>query len=64
MSIFSKRNLENTICMACGLPFIKHTKDRATKFSAKALMKCMMRVQASYALDMGKLKMEKKNESG
>lgn len=50
--------------MACGLPFIKHTKDRATKFSAKALMKCMMRVQASYALDMDKLKMEKKNESG
>ena len=44
----SRRELENTICIACNKQFIKNVKNRGTKFSIVALMECMFRVQATF----------------
>lgn len=54
MSLDSRKNLENTICIACGRRFINHAKERGTKFNARELMRCFFRVQASYVLDAKK----------
>jgi len=52
--LFIRRNLDNTLCMACGKKFASHYRDRSTKFSVHELMKCMFRIQASYILDSKK----------
>ena len=64
--MLSRKSLDNTICIACGKKFIEHHKgsnarSKVTKFSAKELMNCLFRIQASYILDMKKNE-EKKNE--
>lgn len=44
----SRKELENTICLACAKKFGEHTKERGTKFSLPALMECMFRIQGTY----------------
>lgn len=61
--LFTRKNLENTICVACGKRFGSHTRERSTKFSGKELMKCMFRIQASYMLDMKKVSENEKADS-
>lgn len=52
--LFIRRNLDNTLCVACGKKFSKHVKNRSDKFNVHELMKCMFRIQASYILDSKK----------
>lgn len=52
--LFTRKNLERTICVACGKAFGEHTKDRSKKFNTRELMKCMFRIQASYVLEAKK----------
>ena len=47
----SRKQLEETICIACSKKFGEHTKDRGTKFSLPALMECMFRIQGSYVAE-------------
>ena len=45
----SKKDLENIICIACSKKYKDHTRSEAsTKFSVKALMECMFRIQGTY----------------
>jgi len=44
----SRKELENTICLACAKKFGEHTKERGTKFSLSSLMECMFRIQGTY----------------
>ena len=60
--LFTRKNLERTICVACGKAFGEHTKDRSKKFNTRELMKCMFRIQASYVLE-AKKKDETKEET-
>jgi len=61
-SLITRKNLESTVCIACGKQFINHTKDRSKKFNTRELMKCMFRIQASYVLE-AKKKDETKEET-
>lgn len=50
----SKKQLENTICLACSKPFIEHTKPSngrgagSGKFYLQTLLTCMFRIQGSF----------------
>jgi len=48
----SRKELENTICIACGKRFGYHTKQGGTKFNLPTLMECMFRIQGTY-VEMG-----------
>lgn len=54
----SRKQLENTICIACGRQFVAHTKHnpprKGEKFNLPALMECMLRIQASIVYEADK----------
>ena len=48
----SRKELESIICIACGKPYGEHARStNAKKFSVRALMECMFRIQGSYVSD-------------
>ena len=47
----SRKQLEETTCIACSKKFGEHTKERGSKFSLVALMECMFRIQGTYMVN-------------
>lgn len=48
----SRKELESIVCIACGLKYGEHARSpKAKKFSVRALMECMFRIQGSYVSD-------------
>ena len=60
----SRKQLENTTCIACNKPFGAHTKTRGTKFSIVSLMECMFRIQGTFVANADSQKAKQQTESG
>ena len=60
----SRRELENTTCIACNKSFGAHTKTRGTKFSIVALMECMFRIQGTFVANADSQKAKQQTETG